>query len=140
MQAYSYHAISTFYRIDRKNRCKVDQGSTVDHRGLRSTVDRRPWPLSGACQSSASGCSGARELQPRGGREGGRASELNGGVVVAQEAVEGRKDDGEGTVRARRGALEVWEASPWEGSAFIGWEASPWEGSGTRKHFLSCDT
>jgi hypothetical protein len=30
------------------------------------------------------------------------------------------KDDGEGAVRARRGALEVWEASPWEGSAFIG--------------------
>jgi hypothetical protein len=26
MQAYSYHLISTFYRIDRKNRCKVHQG------------------------------------------------------------------------------------------------------------------
>jgi hypothetical protein len=26
VQAYSYHAISIYYRIGRKNRCKVDQG------------------------------------------------------------------------------------------------------------------
>jgi hypothetical protein len=56
----------------------------------RSTVDRRPLPLSGARRSSASGHSGARELRPRGGQEGGRADEFNGGVSVAQEAVEGR--------------------------------------------------
>jgi hypothetical protein len=56
----------------------------------RSTVDRRPLLLSGACQSSASGRFGARELQPRGGREGGRASELNGGVAAAREAVQER--------------------------------------------------
>jgi hypothetical protein len=54
----------------------------------RSTLDRRPLPLSGARRSSASGRSGARELRPRGGREGGRAGELNGGVAAAREVVE----------------------------------------------------
>jgi hypothetical protein len=77
----------------------------------QSTVDRRPLPLSGARRSSASGRSGARELRPRGGREGGWAGELNGRVAAARKAVEGRltgggtlarKGDGEGAVRARR--------------------------------------
>jgi hypothetical protein len=34
--------------------------------------------------------------------------------------ISAQKDDGEVAMRARRGALEVWEASPWEESAFIG--------------------
>jgi hypothetical protein len=57
--------------------------------GDRSTVDRRPLPRMEAHRSSASGRSGARELQPRGGGGEGRASELNGGVTVGQEVVEG---------------------------------------------------
>jgi hypothetical protein len=58
-------------------------------------VDRRPLLLWGAHWSSAFGRFGARELLPRGEREGGRAGELNGGVAVAREAVEGRlTDDG----------------------------------------------
>jgi hypothetical protein len=56
----------------------------------RSTVDQRPLLLSGARWSSASGRSGARELRPRGGQEGGQAGELNGGVAAAWEAVEER--------------------------------------------------
>jgi hypothetical protein len=74
----------------------------------RSTVDRRPLPRSGARQSSASDRSGARELQTRGGEEEGRASELNGGVVAAREAVEERlTDDGNfGSERRRRGRGE----------------------------------
>jgi hypothetical protein len=47
-------------------------------------------PLSGAHRSSASSRSGAQELRPRGGREEGRAGELNGGVAAAREAVEER--------------------------------------------------
>jgi hypothetical protein len=74
----------------------------------RSTVDRRPLPLSKARQSSASGRSGARELRPRGGREGGWAGELNGGVAAAQEAVEERLTDGRsfGSEGRRRGRGE----------------------------------
>ena len=53
-------------------------------------MDRRPLLLSGARRSSAFGRSGARELQPRGGREGGQAGELNGEVGVAREVMEGR--------------------------------------------------
>jgi hypothetical protein len=77
----------------------------------RSTMDRRPLPRSGAHRSSASDHSGARELRPRGGKEEGRAGELNDGVAAAREAVEGRltgsgasaqKGDGEGTLRAKR--------------------------------------
>jgi hypothetical protein len=77
-------------------------------------VDRRPWPLSGARRSSASGRSGARELRPKGGQGGGRAGELNGGVAAAREAVEGRltgvgelgsEGDGESAMRARRGSF-----------------------------------
>jgi hypothetical protein len=50
-------------------------------------VHRGPATIA-APRSSASGHSGARELRPRGEREGGRASELNGGVAAAREAVE----------------------------------------------------
>jgi hypothetical protein len=80
----------------------------------RSTMDRRPLPRAGAHRSSASGCSGARELQPRGGGEERWVGELNGGVAAAREAVEGhltgggasaREDDGEGTLRAKRGSV-----------------------------------
>jgi hypothetical protein len=53
-------------------------------------MDRRPLPVSGTRQSSVSSHSGARELRPRGGREGGRAGEPNGGVAAAREEVEGR--------------------------------------------------
>jgi hypothetical protein len=76
--------------------------------GLRSTMDRRPLPLLGAHRSSASGRSGARELQPKGGRGGGRADELNGGVTAAREAVEGRlTGDGElGSEGRQRGCGE----------------------------------
>jgi hypothetical protein len=77
-------------------------------------VDRRPLPRSGAHRSSASGHSGARELRPRGGGEEGWAGELNGGVAVAREALEGcltgggasaRKGDGEGALRAKGGSV-----------------------------------
>jgi hypothetical protein len=77
-------------------------------------VDRPPLPTGGAHRSSASGHSIAREFQPRGGGEEGRAGELNGGVAAAQEAMEGRltgggasaqKGDGEGTLRAKRGRV-----------------------------------
>jgi hypothetical protein len=80
----------------------------------RSTVDWRPLSHSGAHRSSASGRSGARELRPRGGGEERWAGELNGGVAAAREAVEGhltsggasaREDDGEGTLRAKRGSV-----------------------------------
>jgi hypothetical protein len=63
-----------------------------------------------------------------GEREGGPANSMAGlprlgrqwkGGSPATE-ISAQKDDGEGAVRARRGALEVSEASPWEGSAFIG--------------------
>jgi hypothetical protein len=83
--------------------------------GLRSTVDRPPLLTGGAHRSSASSHSGARELRPRGGGEEGRVGELNGGVVAAREAVEGRltggrasaqKGDGEGALRAKRGSVE----------------------------------
>jgi hypothetical protein len=53
-------------------------------------MDWRPLPLLGARRSSTSGRSGARELLPKGGRGGGRADELNGGVAAAREAKEGR--------------------------------------------------
>jgi hypothetical protein len=66
-------------------------------------MDRRPLPLSGAHRSSASDRSGALELRPWGGREGGWAGELNGGVVVAQEAVEERlTGDGNFGLEGRR--------------------------------------
>jgi hypothetical protein len=77
-------------------------------------VDRRPLPRSGAHRSSASGPSGARELRPRGGGEEGWAGELNGGVAVAREALEGRltgggasarKGDDEGALRAKGGSV-----------------------------------
>jgi hypothetical protein len=77
----------------------------------RSTMDQRPLPHSRAHRSSASGRSGARELRPRGGGEEGQAGELNDGVAVAREAVEGhltgggasaQKGDGEGALRAKR--------------------------------------
>jgi hypothetical protein len=76
-----------------------------------STVDRRPLPRSGAHRSSASGRSGARELQPRGGGGERRAGEVNGGVAVAREVVgrrltsggaSARKGDDEGVLRAKR--------------------------------------
>jgi hypothetical protein len=91
----------------------------------RSTVDRRPLPLSGARRSSASGRSGARELRPRGGPVNSMAGLPRLGrqwksISPATDTL-ARKDDGEGTMRAKRGgALEVWEASPRVGSAFIG--------------------
>jgi hypothetical protein len=68
----------------------------------RSTVDRRPLPLSGARRSSASGRSGAREHRSRGRREEGRAGELNGGVAAAREAVEGRLTGGGASVSGGR--------------------------------------
>jgi hypothetical protein len=77
-------------------------------------MDRPPLPTGGAHQSSASGHSGARELRPRGGREDGRAGELNGGVVAAREVVEGhltsgrasaQKGNGKGVLRAKRGSV-----------------------------------
>jgi hypothetical protein len=77
----------------------------------RSTVDLRPLPRSRAHWSSASSCSGARELLPRGEGEEGRVGELNDGVATTREAVEGRptgggalarKGDGEGALRAKR--------------------------------------
>jgi hypothetical protein len=71
--------------------------------GLWSTGDRRPLPLSGARRSLASGRSGARELRPKGGRGGGQAGELNGGVAAAQEVVEGRlTGDGKLGLEGRR--------------------------------------
>jgi hypothetical protein len=78
---------------------------SLDRPGLRSTMDRWPLPLSGARRSSASGRFGARELRPKGGRAGGRAGELNGGVTAAREAVEGRLiSDGKlGSEGQRRG-------------------------------------
>jgi hypothetical protein len=93
----------------------------------RSTMDRWPLPRSGAHRSLASGHSGARELRPRGGGEEVRAGELNGGVAVAREAVEGRltgggasaqKGDGEGTLRA--GGVGVFTE---DGAAFYRAEA-----------------
>jgi hypothetical protein len=60
----------------------------------RSTVDRRPLPRSGARRSSASGCSGAREVRLRGGGEEGWVGEPNGGVAAAWEAMEGRLTGG----------------------------------------------
>jgi hypothetical protein len=74
----------------------------------RSTVDRRPLPRSGAHRSSASGRSGARELQTRGGEEEGRAGELNGRVAAAREAVEERLtgDGNFGSEGRRRGRGE----------------------------------
>jgi hypothetical protein len=51
-------------------------------------VHRGPAAIA-ALGSSASSRSGARELRPRGEREGGRADELNGGVSAAREVVEG---------------------------------------------------
>jgi hypothetical protein len=70
-----------------------------------STVDWQPLPLSRVHRSSASGRSGARELRPRGGREGGQADKLNGGVAAAREAVEGRLtgDGNLGSEGRRRG-------------------------------------
>jgi hypothetical protein len=56
----------------------------------------------------------------------GQAGKLNGGVATAREAVEGRLtgDGNLGSEGQRRGlgerALEVWDASPGAGSAFIG--------------------
>jgi hypothetical protein len=64
---------------------------------------RGPSPLSGAHRSSASGRSGAKELRLRGGREGGRSDELNGGVSAAREAVDGRlTGDGNRSLEGRR--------------------------------------
>jgi hypothetical protein len=58
-------------------------------------VHRGPAAIA-ALGSSASGRSGARELRPKGGRGGGRAGKLNGGVAAAWEVVEGRlTGDGE---------------------------------------------
>jgi hypothetical protein len=63
-----------------------------------------------------------------GERKGGLANSMAGlprlrrrwkSVSPATETL-ARKDNGEGAVRAKRGALEVWEASPRAGSAFIG--------------------
>ncbi len=80
----------------------------------RSTMDRRPLPLSGARRSSASGRSGARELRPKGGRGKRWAGEFNGGVAAAREAVERHltdggasawKGDNEGALRAKRGSV-----------------------------------
>jgi hypothetical protein len=97
-------------------------------------VDQRPLPLSGARRSSASGRSGAQELRPRDGREGGRADELNGGVAAAWEAVEGRltgdgtsarKGDGEGAVRAKREGVRGVGGFTGGGVSFYRAEARP---------------
>jgi hypothetical protein len=72
-----------------------------------TSVHRGPTTIA-TLGSSASGRSGARELRPTGGREGGRAGEPNGGVVVAQEAMEGRLtgDGNLGSEGRRRGCGE----------------------------------
>jgi hypothetical protein len=75
-----------------------------------STKYRRPLPRSGAHRSSASGRSGARKLQPRGGGGERWAGEVNGGVAAAREVgrrltggrASARKGDGEGALRAKR--------------------------------------
>jgi hypothetical protein len=63
-----------------------------------------------ALGSSASGRSGARELRPRGGREEGRAGELNGGVAAAREAVEGRLTGGGGVGGFTEGEVGFYRA------------------------------
>jgi hypothetical protein len=77
----------------------------------RPTVDRLPFPRSGAHRSSATSRSNARELRPRGRGGERRAGKFNDGVAAAREAVERRltsggasagKGDGEGALRAKR--------------------------------------
>jgi hypothetical protein len=84
---------------------KKTRGPSPRVRGLRRPG---PLPLLGARRSTASGRSGARELRLRGGREEGRAGELNGGVAAAREMVEGRLTSGEnfGSEGRRRGRGE----------------------------------
>jgi hypothetical protein len=62
----------------------------------RSTMDQRPLPRAGAHRSSASGCSGARELRPRGGGGRGKHGGPDSGLTGARKAAELRHDDGEG--------------------------------------------
>jgi hypothetical protein len=62
----------------------------------RSTMDRRPWPASGACQSSASGPSGAQGSRGRGGGGRGKHGGPDSGLTGARKAVEQRRNDGEG--------------------------------------------
>jgi hypothetical protein len=90
-------------------------------------VDQRPLPLSGARRSLASGRFGARELRLRGGREEGRAGELNGGVAAAREAVElqPQDDDGEGAMRAKREGVGGVGGFTEGGVSFYRAEASP---------------
>jgi hypothetical protein len=52
-------------------------------------MDRWPLPHAGAHRSSAPSHSDAGELRPRVKGGEGRAGELNGGVTMGQEAVEG---------------------------------------------------
>jgi hypothetical protein len=99
-----------------------------------STVDRRPLPLSGPRRSSGSGRSGAQELRLRGGREDGRAGELNGGLLRLGRRWKGvspvaealtRKGDGEGMVRVRREGVGGVGGFAEGGVGFYGAEVRP---------------